>query len=125
MERFPLSLGTAKDETGGGTAQPEKKPVMGWAAVAFGFLGIFGSFVFVPVGLICSVLALFMGQAVWGFLGLLLTAVGILTSPIILGIIGLSAFAFVFDWQSLIQPLLDMFQSDGGPGNGSGGTIKT
>lgn len=130
MERIPLSLNSERDGNGDrqggggnrGQAQPEKKPVMGWAAVAFGFLGVFFSFVFVPIGLICSILALFMGQAIWGFFGLMIGAAGILTSPILLGLIGLGAFAFVVDWQSLIQPLLDLFRGGGsGSAGGQGG----
>ncbi|NQU56593.1 MAG: hypothetical protein HQ513_05105, partial [Rhodospirillales bacterium] len=75
MTKTPLSL---NPETEGDSEQPESEapgqpenPVVGWFAVGFGFLGIFiNGPVFVPLTLICSVVALFMGQASWAFIGL-------------------------------------------------------
>ena len=73
--------------------QEKKQPVMGYAAVAFGVLGIFISFWFTPFGFLCSVIALFLGQVVWAFLGLILAFIGVITSPILLATLGLGAIA--------------------------------
>lgn len=114
MRRIPLNLGAGSGSNGAAPGQPAKRPLMGWAAVGFGLLGVFSSFVFVPIGLICSILALFMGQAMWGFFGILITIVGILTSPVLLGLIGLGTFAMMVDWQSWLQPIIDFFHGSGG-----------
>ncbi len=108
MTKTPLSL---NPETEDDTVPPEdemadkvnesqqqqgspENPVVGWFAVGFGFLGIFiNGPVFVPLTLICSVVALFMRQASWAFIGLLLTVVGFLTSPVLLGLVGLAWFS--------------------------------
>jgi len=88
---------------------PEKNPVMGWFAVGFGLLGIFTfGFIFVPLGLLCSLIALFTGQAIWGFIGLLLAVMGLITSPKLLFLIGAGAFAMWFDWNDFIDPILQM-----------------
>lgn len=87
---------------------------MGWFAVGFGLLGIFTiGIVFVPLGLICSLIALFIGQATWGFIGLMLAAMGLLTSPHLLLLIGMGAFSMMFDWNDLFQPFIEFF--NGGP----------
>ena len=76
---------------------PEKKPIMGWAAVGFGILGIFTKgYIFVPLGFLCSVVALFMGQAAWALVGFLLAVIGLLTSPVLLALLGLGALAAYF-----------------------------
>lgn len=116
MDRIPLNLNPQSGGSGATPGQPAKKPLMGWAAVGFGLLGVFSSFVFVPIGLICSILALFMGQAIWGFFGILIAIVGVMTSPILLGLIGLGTFAVMVDWQSWLQPILDLFHGAGGAG---------
>ncbi len=69
---------------------------MGWFAVGFGFLGIFASIVFVPLGFICSVVAIFVGQGTWAFVGFLLAIAGFITSPIFMGFLGLGALAAWF-----------------------------
>ncbi len=110
MTKTPLSL---NPETEGNSEQPESEasgqssgqspgqapvppenPVVGWFAVGFGFLGIFiNGPVFVPLTLICSVVALFMRQASWAFIGLLLTVVGFMMSPVLLALVGLAWFS--------------------------------
>lgn len=78
------------------------KPVMGWIACAFGVLGIVSwGVVFVPLAFVCSIIALFMGQGGWAFLGLLLAVIGLVTSPVLLGLIGLGAFAVIIDWPTI------------------------
>jgi hypothetical protein len=102
MENPQLSL-TPETQT------PEKSPVMGWFGVIFGFLGIFTvGFIFAPLGLICSVIALFIGQASWGFIGLLLNIAGVLTSSVLMPLIGLATFAFWFDLNDYILPILQL-----------------
>ena len=73
--------------------QPERDhPMMGYFAVGFGLLGIFTyGPVFVPLSFICSVLALIMGQFVWGFVGILLVIMGFVTSLTLLMFLGLGA----------------------------------
>lgn len=89
--------GGAASAGGGAGPQPEAKPVMGWIAVAFAVLGIVSwGVVFVPLGLVCSVIALFMGQGMWAFIGFGLSVVGLFSSPMLLGILGLGALAAYF-----------------------------
>lgn len=125
MAQIPLSLDpnsgpNSGRNAGGRRSGPRGNPVMGWFAVGFGLLGIFTiGFVFVPLCLICSVLALFMGQAVWGFLGIMLAIAGFITSPKLWVIVGMGAFYAWFDSSEFIKPLLDFFNSIIG---GAGGT---
>lgn len=121
MAQIPLSLDQNSNPGGGhgGGQAPRGNPVMGWCAVGFGLLGIFTiGFVFVPLGLLCSLLALFMGQAVWGFIGLLLAAAGFITSPKLWILVGMGWFYAWFDANELLKPLLDFINSI----MGSGGT---
>ncbi len=82
---------------GGPGGQAQNRPVMGWIAVACAILGIVSwGFVFVPLGIVCSIIALFMGQGMWAFIGLALSVVGLLSSPLLLGMLGLGALAAYF-----------------------------
>jgi len=110
MSKIPLQLS-------GGEAgpqrtqrpQPAPTPVSGWLAVVFGLLGIFGpTLFFTPLAFIFSFIAIFRGQGGLGFVGLILVAGGILTSPIIMGLMGLGAMFVFFDWQEILKPLYDM-----------------
>ncbi len=66
-------------------------PMLGAAAVVFGLLGIFTKgYIFVPLAFICSLVALFLGNVSWAFVGLLLAVAGLLTSPVLLALIGIS-----------------------------------
>ena len=86
---------------------------MGLFAITFGLLGIFTyGVIFVPLGFLFSVLAFFWGQALWGVIGLLLTIVGLVTSPKLLFLIGIAAFAHWFDWNELVHPMYDMIGVD-------------
>jgi len=110
MAQIPLSLAS----NGANNGTPEKKPIMGWFAVGFGLLGIFTiGFVFVPLGLICSLIAVFTGQALWGFIGLLLAGAGFVTSPKLWVIVGMGAFYAMYDWKEFIQPLIDFLNMIG------------
>ena len=121
MAQIPLSLdpnsNSNSNSGSGGGATPEKTPVMGYCAVGFGLLGIFTfGFIFVPLGLICSVLALFMGQAVWGFIGILLAIAGFITSPKLWVIVGMGAFYAFFDSNEFLKPIFDIINSIFGDG---------
>jgi hypothetical protein len=123
MAQIPLSLdpnssgnNAASGPTGGGAGNP----VMGWFGVGFGLLGIFTiGFIFVPLGLICSVLALFMGQAVWGFIGILLAVAGLITSPKLWLIIGMGAFYGLFDSNEFMKSIFEFINSIFGDGGGT------
>ncbi len=79
-----------------GPEGPGKIPIMGGAAVAFGVLGIFTKgYIFVPLGIVCSIISLFMGQIAWAFIGFLLATAGLLTSPVLLAFLGI---AWLLPW---------------------------
>lgn len=88
--------GRARQAPGGGGPRRDgdKAPVLGWFAVAFGVLGVFTwSVIFVPLALICGVVALFVGQVFWGVSAIVLAMIAIATSPILLMTLGLGAMA--------------------------------
>jgi len=122
MAQIPLSLdpnsgANPGSSSGPGGQAPRGNPVMGWCAVGFGLLGIFTiGFVFVPLGLICSLLALFMGQAAWGFIGILLAVAGFVTSPKLWILVGMGWFYAWFDANEFLKPLLDFLNSLTGGG---------
>lgn len=109
MDKIPLQLGetTTNDPRMELRATPiARRPISGWLAVGFGLLGIFGpGLLFTPIGFLFSVIALFRGQATWSFVGLLLTVGGFLSSPLLMGLVGLSAFFVMFDWNDLMAPI--------------------
>lgn len=113
MEKIPLSLSENQtDRPSAPVKVEESTPLSGYMAVGFGVLGIFGpAFIFTPLGLLFSLIALLRGQGAWGFVGLLLTIGGILSSPVFMGIIGLGAIYMTFDWQEMLQPLYEMIGS--------------
>ena len=74
-------------------SEPQNQPYMGYAAVILGVIGIPSSVIFTVLGLVCSFIALFMGQFSLAFIGILLGIAGVVTSPILLSMIGLSTFA--------------------------------
>ena len=83
----PASDQPATDQTG----DQQGVPFMGAAAIALGILGIFTKgYIFVPLAFICSLVALFLGHVSWAFVGLLLPVAGLLTSPVLLAMIGIS-----------------------------------
>jgi len=93
--RIDLSLeGHAGNGTGGGRSAQAAgdRPIAGYVAIALGLLGIFAQgFIFVPLAFIASLIALISGQVVWGIGGLVLSFVGLVTSPVLLTFLGLSA----------------------------------
>lgn len=118
MNKIPLTL-NKKDPEDRSRLQSERElarentPVAGYCAVGFGLVGIFGpGILFTPLGIIFSVIALLRGQGTWAFAGLMIGIGGILTSPLIMGLIGFGAAYAFFDWDSILKPLYDMM--DGG-----------
>lgn len=74
-------------------------PLLGLFAVGFALLGIFTiGPVFVPLGLVLGIIALFIGQIGLGITAIILSMIGIATSPTILAVVGLGAF---FAWLGL------------------------
>ena len=102
MAKIPLSLKPDRqdlEQTDHDSPQPVRLDglgrisVIGAAAIVFGILGIFTKgYIFVPLALICSLIALFMGQISLAFIGLLLSVAGLLTSPVLLAILGVGWF---------------------------------
>lgn len=69
---------------------------LGLAAVAVGFVSIFTlSFVLSPLAFFLGGLAILRLQILAGLLAILFSVVGMLTSPVLMGIIGLSALAII------------------------------
>ena len=80
-----------------GTVEIKDHPVIGYLAVGCGVMGIFSwGLIFVPMGLAFSVAALIAGQGAWGFGGLFLAAVGMMTSPTLLTVLGIGTFLAFF-----------------------------
>ncbi len=105
MVKIPLSLNPDQqdpdqtDPDGPDSLGPDGPggiPIMGAAAVAFGLLGIFTiGYIFVPLGIVCSIISLFLGQISWAFIGFLLAVAGLLTSPVLLAALGI---AWLLPW---------------------------
>ena len=123
MNKIPLSLNSGSAQahfnaSAAGAAQQQavtpNTPTTGYCAVAFGLLGILTiGFVFMPLGLIFSIAALFLGQSVWGVAGLMLAVIGFITSPKLWLIIGIGAFYVMFDFDELIRPAFEFLRSIG------------
>ncbi|MDA0998125.1 MAG: hypothetical protein O2944_07960 [Proteobacteria bacterium] len=116
MDKIPLSLGGAGPENGADAGTPketESNPIAGWFAIGSGLLGIFGpSILFVPLAIIFSVVAILRGQVSWGFAGLFLAVGGFMSSPLLMGLVGLGALWLSIDWNDLTHPIMHFF--DGG-----------
>lgn len=101
-KQIPLSLKASEDGAEGAAAaapEPELKdqPVIGYLAVICGVFAIFAwGIVFVPMGLAFSVAAMIAGQGAWGFAGLVLSVIGLMSSPTLLTLLGLGAVAAFF-----------------------------
>jgi len=69
-------------------------PLLGMFAVGFGLLGIFTiAPVFVPLALLFGVLAIFVGQFLWGLTAVLLALAGVVSSPTLMFVLGLGVLA--------------------------------
>ena len=120
MSKIPLSLNSGDAQAqfnaaAAGAAQQQAvaptTPVMGYCAVGFGLLGIFTiGFVFMPLGLIFSILALFLGQTVWGWAGLMLAIAGFVTSPQLWLIVGMGAFYVMFGFDEIMKPIFEFLR---------------
>ena len=92
----------ANEPSGAASTQPPREgglPLLGLFAVGFAALGIFTfAPIFVPLGLVLGIIALFIGQIGLGIAAIFLSIIGVLTSPTILAVVGLGAF---FAWLGL------------------------
>ena len=90
-KQIPLSMKGA-DETGpdaaaqagapGEFSELKDYPVIGYLAVICGVLAIFTwGIVFVPMSMAFAIAAMIAGQGAWGFSGLVLGMIGLMTSP--------------------------------------------
>ena len=107
-KQIPVSLkGTDSQAAPGGEpgvadgadiqAELKDQPVIGYLAVICGVMAIFAwGIVFVPMGLAFSIAAMIAGQGAWGFAGLVLSVIGLMTSPTLLALLGLGAVAAFF-----------------------------
>ena len=90
--KLDLRLKNPDDDAGNsprGEVDAPGMPLVGIFAVVFGVLSIVSiAPLFVPLALICGVIAVLLGQVTWGLGGLGLAVIGVLTSPMILGTIG-------------------------------------
>lgn len=81
---------------GSGPGRPEGRPIAGYLAIALALAGIFTSgVIFVPLAFVASIIALFSGQIIWGIFGILLSFAGLLTSPMLLALLGLAWMASI------------------------------
>ena len=105
-KQIPLSM-KGSDQNGPGTGPqagaPEEYselkdyPVIGYLAVICGVLAIFTwGIVFVPMSMAFAIAAMIAGQGAWGFSGLVLGMIGLMTSPTLLALLGLGAVAAFF-----------------------------
>lgn len=68
----------------------ESRPVFGTLSVVLGLIGVFvASFILSPLALVLGVIAIFSGQPISGVTGVLLATAGILTSPVLIALLGL------------------------------------
>ena len=69
---------------------------LGIASFVFGLISIFIlSPIFVPLALILGIVAVLKKQILWGGLGLVCALAGFVTSPILLGILGIASIGAV------------------------------
>lgn len=72
-------------------------PIVGAIGVLFGVLAIFSwAIIFVPLALILGLVSLFSGRIGWGVSTIILAIIGIITSPMIIMMLGLGAVLAYF-----------------------------
>ena len=72
-------------------------PIVGAIGVLFGVLAIFSwAIIFVPLALVLGVISLFSGRIGWGVSTIILAVIGIITSPMIIMMLGLGAVLAYF-----------------------------
>lgn len=95
-------LNTSEGDSESRQPQTEQKQssntsVLGIMAVVFGVLGIVSwSIIFVPLSLLLGIIALFTGRIGWGISAMVLSIIGIITSPMIMMLLGIGAFLSYF-----------------------------
>jgi|GEM_PF-895141 len=85
---------TAADAAAAPVAFPDPRLIVAYFAIIFGFLGIFSiGYLFVPLCLICSIIAMTRGQLSWAFVGMLLGVAGLVSSPILMALLGFGSLS--------------------------------
>ena len=100
-EKQIASLTTGLNTGSGDGENPSKPdagmPIVGAIGVLFGVLAIFSwAIIFVPLALVLGVISLFSGRIGWGVGIIVLAAIGIITSPMIIMMLGLGAVLAYF-----------------------------
>ncbi len=99
MSEINLSLQSDDEDYQHNKTPPPRSPapIAGYLAIGFALLGIFSvGYIFVPLAFLASIIALFSGQIIWGIFGILLSIAGLLTSPVLLTIVGLAWLSSIF-----------------------------
>lgn len=96
MSKTKLSLRQPDDDAAPPPPSRGAAPIAGYLAVGLGLAGIFtAGYIFVPLAFLASVIALFSRQIIWGIFGILLSFAGLLTSPVLLALIGIAWLASI------------------------------
>ena len=78
-----------------------------WGLI-FGFVGIFAlSIIFSPLAFILGLIGVYKKQYRTGFVAILFAILGVLTSPIIMALIGIGYLIFIpdsFEWYWTVEP---------------------
>ena len=74
----------------------EQTQIYGVLSIIFGFIGIFiFSILFSPIAFILGVLAISKKEYVAGFVGIVFSIIGVLTSPILMALINLPTITYI------------------------------
>jgi hypothetical protein len=96
MSEIKLSLQQPGDNAAPPPPPQEAAPIAGYFAIGLALAGIFtAGYIFVPLAFLASVIALFSGQIIWGIFGILLSFAGLITSPVLLTLLGMAWLASV------------------------------
>ena len=77
--------------------EKNEMPIMGILGVIFGVLSIVSwAIIFVPLALIVGIISLFSGRIGWGVSAIILGVIGVITSPMIIMMLGLGAVLAYF-----------------------------
>ena len=96
-----LNTGKGDDDNSSGAstgqAPDNAMPILGILGIIFGVLSIISwAIVFVPLALIVGIISLFGGRIGWGLGAIMLGVIGIITSPMIIMMLGLGAMLSYF-----------------------------
>lgn len=78
----------------------------GIASFIFGLISIFVfAPIFVPLSLVCGIISVLKQRSSWGMIGLVLAVIGFLTSPILMGSVGIATIAANMSAHHSNQPI--------------------